>query len=140
MKNLKFLFALILFSLAFVVMMPAQVVDTTLTDPLIPTDGYFNFDQISLLENVIYGSLVTLLSYFSFAIPGIKKIPAVAIRVLVIGLILVFMFLGYKMAVGEEFNVGTFINYVITYILTTGAYDKIFKPIGAATPKALPSR
>lgn len=102
-----------------------------------PVDGTgkVSIDWLINAENGLYAGLLFVLSFLSFAIPGVKNISEKIVRTLAIGATLIIMFIGYKAAVGDAFNFGTLIQYIITYILTTGAYDKILKPAGLKTPQ-----
>lgn len=86
-------------------------------------------------EDAVFSALLLLLTFFSYLIPGLKKVESKHVRALAIGLTLVLAFVAYHATSGEKFSVGQIITYVINYVVTTSAYDKIFKPAGLKTPR-----
>jgi len=92
----------------------------------------FPYDKIISLENGVYSALLILLSYLSFAIPGVKKIPVKAVRVIVIASVLAFVYFGYKITT-DSFNVNAFISVLINYLISTNVYDKLLRPLGGRT-------
>jgi hypothetical protein len=107
--------------------------DTTLVTSPITSGGGINVNYLIGVEESLFSALLLIFSFLSYMIPGLKSINSKHIRTLSIGLILVFAFVSYKLSAGDGFNIGQIINYLISYILTTGAYDKIFKPLGLVT-------
>jgi hypothetical protein len=102
-------------------------------NPVAPGGGLL-VDKLIGAEEAIFSALLLLTTFFSYMIPGLSKIQSKHIRALAIGLTLVFAFVTYHVAAGDEFNIGQVVNYVITYVLSTSAYDKIFKPVGLKSP------
>lgn len=79
------------------------------------------------MTNALYGALVIFLGFVAKYIPGIKNIPNVALRVLVIAIItgLIFKFTG--LAGGWQM--------AITFIVSALGYDKIIAPVVGKSPK-----
>lgn len=125
----KGIIVLIVSVLAFSVSAWGQQVET----PVTPSGG-FDVSKLMGTEEAIFSALLLLTTFFSYLIPGLKAVKSKHVRALAIGLTLVFAFVTYHAAAGEGFNIGQVVNYVITYILSTSAYDKIFKPAGLSTP------
>ena len=102
-----------------------------------PVNGTGGLDVNLLIgaEDAVFSALLLLLTFFSYMIPGLKNVQSKHVRALAIGLTLVLAFVAYNTTAGEGFNIGTAISYVINYVLTTSAYDKIFKPAGLKTPR-----
>lgn len=104
-----------------------------------PVDGTgkVSIDWLINAENGLYAGLLFVLSFLSFAIPGVKNISEKIVRTLAIGATLIVLFIAYKAASGDGFQFGALIQYVVTYILTTGFYDKVIKPAGIKTPQGV---
>jgi hypothetical protein len=86
------------------------------------------------LEDGIYTLLLLLLSYVSFAIPAVQRIPEKLVRTVVIGGLLIIAFVIYRTSQGTM-NVSELIELIINYLVTTNAYAKILKPVGLKTPQ-----
>jgi hypothetical protein len=109
----------------------AQVDTTLVANPVV--DGNVNVNLLIGAEEALFSALLLVITYFSYMIPGLKKLQNKHIRALAIGCTLILGFVTYHAASGENFNIAQLINYAISYILTTSAYDKIFKPVGLRT-------
>ena len=79
------------------------------------------------LFTALYAGILSLLSYFSAFIPGIKKLPNVGIRVMAIAIIVGVVFLALGIAGGWQLVLG--------FIIAAIGYDKALKPAGLVTPK-----
>lgn len=86
-------------------------------------------------EDAVFSALLLLLTFFSYLVPGLKKVQSKHVRALAIGLTLILAFVAYHTTSGDKFNIGQIVTYVINYVITTSAYDKIFKPAGLKTPR-----
>ena len=104
---------------------PGPVVTTADTisvfpNPVSPT---VSIEWLINAENGLYAGLLFVLSFLSFVIPGINRIPEKIVRTLAIGASLLVLFVGYKARTGS-FNAGEVISLVISYLITTGAMTK----------------
>lgn len=144
---MKQLFFIITFSLAALfaiaqeptpatIQTPADVTTVSDTIPVFPNpvNPTVSVEWLINAENGLYAGLLFVLSFLSFVIPGINRIPEKIVRTLAIGASLLVLFIGYR-AVNGQFDIGQIISLVISYLVTTGAYDKIFKPLGLTTPQ-----
>ena len=115
---------------------PADVTTVADTIPVFPNpvSPTVSVEWLINAENGLYAGLLFVLSFLSFVIPGINRIPEKIVRTLAIGASLLVLFVTYKATTGN-FDVGQIISLVISYLITTGAYDKIFKPLGLNTPQ-----
>lgn len=111
--------------------------DTTAANIQYPANGSGGLDIALLVgaEDAVFSALLLLLTFFSYLVPGLKKVQSKHVRALAIGLTLVLAFVAYHATSGESFNIAQIVSYVINYIITTSAYDKIFKPAGLKTPR-----
>ena len=111
--------------------------DTTSAAIQYPVNNQGGLDIALLVgaEDAVFSALLLLLTFFSYLVPGLKKVQSKHVRALAIGLTLVLAFVVYHANSGEAFSLGHVITYVVNYIITTSAYDKIFKPAGLKTPR-----
>lgn len=109
-------------------------VDTTLV-PYPATSQGLDVQLLIGAEEGLFSALLLVITFFSYMIPGLKKLQNKHIRALAIGATLALGFTAYHATSGDSFNIAQVINYAISYILTTSAYDKIFKPVGLRTAR-----
>ena len=127
-------FATILFVFSSLALFAQDTTAIAIQYPANP-DGSLAIGLLVGAEDAVFSALLLLLTFFSYLVPGLKKVQSKHVRALAIGLTLILAFVAYHATNGENFNIGQLITYVINYVITTSAYDKIFKPAGLKSPR-----
>lgn len=89
---------------------------STETKKVGPFDSLPSVGKLTEYFNMWYGLVLTVLGYFSFLIPGIKKWEKVGARVLAIGFVVGALFL--------SFGIADVWQLIISFLMTTLIYDK----------------
>ncbi len=110
-------------------------ITTIIVDPLPgnPLPG-MDIDALITWEHLIYSALFIVFTYLSYLIPGLKVKP-LPIRAIAIGVLLIGVFVVYRLGNNDDITLLSVLSFIVNYVLTTGAYDKILKPLFGGSKK-----
>lgn len=130
MKTKILYFAALTAGLLIAFVMPAfaqAVIDSTGALPPLPdVTPETTIEELLNVHTAVYSAVILAASYLSKFIPGLNKIPGVALRVLTVAVVVALIFKGTGLANGWQLIIG--------YVGATLTYDKVTSPL-LSTPK-----
>jgi len=92
--------------------------------------------NLLIWENFLYSVLLSVLTWFSYLFPKLKT-KRIPVRTIVIGGTLIAVFVGLKLVIGEPLSFVAIGSYLLNFLVTTNAYDKIYKELFGPSPDPL---
>lgn len=87
-----------------------------------------------LWEQFLYHTLLLVFSWFSFLFPKLKT-KNIRFRTAAIGVTLIAVFVGFRFYSDATFSIGAVLSYILNFLVTTRAYDKIYSELIGKSPK-----
>lgn len=94
----------------------------------------FDVDEVLNWEQLLYAALLVLFTWLSYLIPGLNVHP-IRIRAVAVAVLLIGLFVLIRVGSNQDVTIVQLLTFLINYTITTGLYDRVFKPLFGGSPK-----